>query len=133
MDYLKIPLTRQNNQIFFDLKTIESRRFIRETLDLKNEDFIFRSFGFCKDNTLFYIVIDTFENEVEKEVTYRFSLTEMNEDYYITNMQKLTENEKITCDFAVISWFTLLQNDKIGLLKGLFYVFLRRKWLSTQH
>ena len=103
MDYLKIPLTRQNNQIFFDLKTIESRRFIRETLDLNNEDFIFRSFGFCKDNTLFYIVIDTFENEVEKEVTYRFSLTEMNEDYYITNMQKLTENEKITCDFAVIS------------------------------
>lgn len=103
MDYIKIPLVRDNNQVFFDLKTIESRRFIKETLDLKNDDFIFRSFGFCKDNTLFYIVIDVFENEIEREVTYRFSLMEMNEEYYIKDMQKLKEHEKITCDFAVIS------------------------------
>jgi hypothetical protein len=58
---------------------------------------------------------------------------EMNEEYYIKDMQKLKEHEKITCDFAVISWSTILHYDKIGLLKGLFYVFIRRKWLSTKY
>lgn len=104
MDYIKIPLSRSNNQINFDITKIENRDFIKKTLKLSDSNFRFKNFGFCKDSALFYIVIDEYDNIlVRNEAIYRFSFFEFNEEYYVKNIQKLTYKEKITCDFAIIS------------------------------
>lgn len=104
MEYIKIPLSRANNQINFDITKIENREFIKNTLKLSDSNFKFKNFGFCKDSDLFYIVINEYDNpSVENEAIYRFSFFEFNEEYYVKNIQKLTYKEKITCDFAVIS------------------------------
>lgn len=101
-EQIKIPLIRNNQQIFFDIETIESRKFIKETLSIDEDvDFRFKHFGLCLDSDLFYIVLEVFDDEQEIEAIYRFTLDEFNEEYYIKDIEKLTENESITCELHV--------------------------------
>lgn len=104
--FTKIPLIRDENskQVFFDIDKIESRSFIEEVLDLdKNTDFIFKYFGLCKDSNLFYLVLEVFDKDsYSKEAAYRFTLHELNEDFFIKNVELLDEYESISCDFHVL-------------------------------
>jgi hypothetical protein len=101
---IKIPLIRDNNQIYFDIETIESRNFIKEVLALdENTDFKFKHFGICRDSGLFYLVLELFKEKEGSEAIYRFTLDEFNEEYYIKNVERLNEYETISCDLHVLT------------------------------
>lgn len=104
MRHLAIPLIRHDNQIEFDIEKIENRQFIKDALNLNHDDFHFKSFGFCLNTALFYIILDNYSDlRNVREDTYCFTLSEINEEYFLSNVHQLTADEAITCDFSVIS------------------------------
>jgi len=104
MSETQIPLIRSNNQIYFDIETIESRRFIKQVLHInKNTDFKFKHFGFCKDSNFFYLVLKIFEKDETHDDIYKFTIDEFNEEYYIKNIEKLGEYDTISCEFQVLA------------------------------
>ncbi len=104
MHHIKIPLIRHDNKVEFDIDKIESRKFVKAALDLHHDDFKFKSFGYCLDTFLFYIIIDNYsEPDMIREETYRFTLSEINESFFVSDVRMLTEKESISCEFSLIS------------------------------
>lgn len=104
MKHIQLPLIRHDNQIEFDIDSINKKQFVKSVLNIDHDSFKFKSFGYCLNTSLFYIIIEDYSDfQNFKEERYSFTLNEINEDYFISDVRKLTDDEAITCNFAVVS------------------------------
>ena len=97
MSYIQLPLLKKNNQIFFDVSKIKEHDFIKKSLNIKTNDFVFETFGFCKDKKFFYIVINLIDGSREIPETFEFSLNEINGRFFISDVVKKDIEEDLFC------------------------------------
>lgn len=103
MNYIQLPLLKKNNQIFFDVSKIKEHDFIKKVLKIETDNFVFETFGFCKDKKFFYIVISFVKNHILTPATFEFSLNDINGEYYISNLVKKDTKEDLFYAFTDIN------------------------------
>lgn len=102
MEKIKIPLLRINKTLEFDTEKIKSRKFLEKILELKENDFSFKHFGFCKDEPAFFVTIETYKNNDCQERVFKLFIEEINDDYYIQNREEVKTKKECFCDVTYL-------------------------------